>query len=118
MYWNPFRCKVPQLVGIGVRSLLGTKLKEFGCKKILVMYDKDIADCGATKTITDLIADAGFEYVVYDKVQLDPPDHIVDDAAAFSRESQIDGRGRRRDGYDEGYKVAAEQSRYYKRLDK
>jgi len=86
-----FESPNPILFGCGKSALLGEKLTEFGCKKVLVVYDKGIKDAGIADKLMDLIKAAGIEIVVFDKVEADPPDYLVNEAGALGVAEDVDG---------------------------
>lgn len=81
----------PLLFGVGTSKLLGEKLKEFGCNKVLVVYDMGIKKAGIADRILKIIEDAGIGTVCYDGVQADPPDWSVDEAGNLGIREKIDG---------------------------
>ncbi|SHI12756.1 1,3-propanediol dehydrogenase [Sporobacter termitidis DSM 10068] len=81
----------PILFGCGVSGLIGEKLKEFGCKKVLVVYDKGVKAAGIADRILGHIHAAGIETVCYDGVLPDPPDYTVEAAGALGVRERVDG---------------------------
>lgn len=81
----------PLLFGIGTSKLVGDKLKEFGCKKVLVVYDMGIKNSGVADKIIKIINDAGIVTVTYDGVQADPPDWSVEEAGTIGIRDNVDG---------------------------
>jgi alcohol dehydrogenase class IV len=81
----------PLLFGIGTSKLLGEKLKEFGCKKVLVIYDMGIKNAGVADKIIRIIHDAGIGTVTYDGVLADPPDWSVNEAGELGLREKVDG---------------------------
>ena len=81
----------PLLFGIGTTKLLGDKLKEFGCTKVLVVYDMGIKNAGVADKIVKIIEDAGIKTVVYDGVLADPPDWSVNEAGELGIKEKVDG---------------------------
>ena len=81
----------PLLFGTGTSKLLGEKLKQFGCKKVLVVYDQGIKNSGIADKILKIIHDSGIETVIYDAVQADPPDYSADEAGILGLKEKIDG---------------------------
>lgn len=80
----------PILFGTGAARATGEKLKAFGCKKVLVVYDKGIKDSGIADTIVGIIRAAGIEAVCFDRVQADPPDWMVEEAGALGVRENVD----------------------------
>ena len=81
----------PILFGRGTSNLVGERLKDFGCKKVLVVYDKGIKAAGVADKIIDLIKAAGIGVVEFDKVEADPPDYLVNEAGALGVAEKVDG---------------------------
>ncbi len=81
----------PLLFGIGTSKLLGDKLKELGCTKVLVVYDMGIKNAGVADQIVKIIEDAGIRTVAYDGVQADPPDWSVNEAGELGIREKVDG---------------------------
>jgi alcohol dehydrogenase class IV len=81
----------PLLFGTGTSKLVGEKLREFGCKKVLVVYDMGIKSSGLADKIIKIINDAGVATVTYDGVQADPPDWSVNEAGELGIREKVDG---------------------------
>lgn len=86
-----FNSPNPILFGIGAAKETGKKLLGFGCKKVLVVFDKGIQKAGVADRILDIIHEAGIETVCYDNVQADPPIWSVEEAGALGVREQVDG---------------------------
>lgn len=83
--------KNPILFGVGTSKLTGQKLKSFGCKKVLVVYDKGVKSAGIVDPILEQLKENGIETVCYDNVQPDPPDWSCDEAGALGKKEACDG---------------------------
>lgn len=83
--------KNPILFGCGTSRLTGEKLKQFGCKKVLAVFDRGVQAAGLVEPILDNIKAAGIDFVCYDGVLPDPPDYIVGEAAALGVAERVDG---------------------------
>ena len=81
----------PILFGYGASEQVGAKLKEMGCKKVLVVHGSVIKRTGIADKILGLIQKEGIETVPYDKVVPDPPAEVVEEGAAFAKAQGIDG---------------------------
>ena len=86
-----FNVFVPALMGSGASLRTGIKVRELGCKKVLVVYDKGLKAVGIADTIVENIQNAGVETVIFDKVLPDPPDTIIEEAAEMAKLEGIDG---------------------------
>jgi alcohol dehydrogenase len=67
------------LIGIGAAKEIPAKIKDLGGKKPLVVTDKGITAAGITKQVTDLLSEAGMDYVVFDDTIPNPTDTNVHD---------------------------------------
>ncbi len=81
----------PLLFGVGTSKRTGEKLGEFGCKKVLVVYDAGVKAAGIADRIIKIINDAGIQTVTYDGVQADPPDWSVNEAGEIGIREKVDG---------------------------
>ncbi len=86
-----FNSPNPILFGIGSAQTVGEKLRGYGCKKVLVIYDRGIKAAGIADKIIDIIKKSGIETVCYDNVQADPPIWSVEEAGALGVREGIDG---------------------------
>jgi alcohol dehydrogenase class IV len=59
--------------------------------KPLIVTDQGIVNVGFIEPLNTAFKKAGKEYVCFDQVVADPPEHIVLCAVAFAREHQVDG---------------------------
>lgn len=80
----------PILFGQGVSKVIGEKLKEFGCNKVLVVYDKGVKAAGIVDKILGYIHEAGIKTVCYDGVLADPPDYTINEAGALGVAEKVD----------------------------
>lgn len=76
--YQQFSPPCPIIMGKGSISILGDKIKEFGCKKPLVVFDKGIEDAGIAAKAFKVLEAAGLDYVAFNGVISDPPDSVVD----------------------------------------
>lgn len=81
----------PVLFGDGAINLLGEKVKELGCKKVICVYDSGVLAAGIAPKAEASLKAAGIEYVVYDKISADPADTLVDECAEVARQAKVDG---------------------------
>ncbi len=86
-----FNSPNPILFGIGAHRETGKKLKEFGCTKVLVVYDPGIEKAGVAAKVIEAIQAAGIETVSYNNVQADPPVWSVEEAGALGVKEKVDG---------------------------
>ena len=81
----------PILYGVGASVIVGERLKQLGCGKVVVIFDKGIEAAGIIDKITGYIAAAGVDFVCYNGVIADVPDYSVNSAAQFALEKEVDG---------------------------
>lgn len=86
-----FNVFVPLIMGSGSSLRTGIKVRELGCKKVLVVHGKGMKASGIADTIIDNLENAGVEIVVFDKVLPDPPDTVVEEGAELAKQSGVDG---------------------------
>lgn len=79
------------LFGTGTSSSVGDKLKGLGVKKVLFIYDQGIKAAGIVDQITEYVIASGIEIVNYDKVEPNPPDYSVNEAAELGLQENVDG---------------------------
>ena len=91
MMQSVFSSPNPLLFGTGSSQHVGEKLLEFGCKKVLVVYDKGVGAAGIADRIIKVINAAGIATVTYDGVQADPPDWSVNEAGELGIREKVDG---------------------------
>jgi len=78
--YQQFSLPASIIFGCGSISVLGEKVKELGCQKVLLICEKGIEDAGIVAKATEILKSADVAYVVYSGVTADPPDSIVDEA--------------------------------------
>ncbi len=81
----------PILFGRGAAAVVGDKLREFGCSRVLVVYDKGVEAAGVAATILGHLHAAHIQTVCFDGVLPDPPDTTVDQAGALGVAEGVDG---------------------------
>ena len=86
-----FNVFVPLIMGSGSSLRTGIKVRELGCKKVLVVHGKGMKASGIADTIIENLINAGVEVIVFDKVLPDPPDTVVEEGAELAKESGVDG---------------------------
>ena len=79
------------LFGMGSSKTIGEKLKELGVTKVLFIYDQGIKSAGIVDIITEYVTASGIEIVTYDKVEPNPPDYSVNEAAELGLRENVNG---------------------------
>lgn len=72
--------------GRGKVEKVGEIAKSMGAKMVLVVTDKGVVKAGICKKVADSLESAGVEYQVFDKVQPNPLDTIVEEGAKLAKE--------------------------------
>ncbi len=78
------------LIGIGAAKEIPAKIKALGGSKPLIVTDKGITGAGITKQVTDLLSEAGMDYVVYDETVPNPTDANVHDGVEIYKRKSCD----------------------------
>ena len=81
---------VPVLFGNGALDLLGEKVKELGGTKAMLVYDGGVKAAGIAPRAEASLKKAGVDFVVFDKVQSDPADYLVNECGALAVEAKVD----------------------------
>jgi len=86
-----YEWKFNVLFGCGASLSTGMKVRDLGCKKVLVVCDEGVIQAGIAGKIIANLNNAGVETVIYDKVLPDPPDYSIDEAGALAVAEKVDG---------------------------
>ena len=86
-----FSRSVPVLFGPGASLRTGMKVRELGVKKVMCVYDKGVESAGISDKIIDNLKAAGLEVVIFNGVQADPPDTLMNEAAVLANKWKVDG---------------------------
>jgi len=78
------------LIGIGAAKEIPAKIKALGGSKPLIVTDKGITGAGITKQVSDLLSEAGMDYVVYDETIPNPTDANVHDGVEIYKKNSCD----------------------------
>jgi hydroxyacid-oxoacid transhydrogenase len=76
--------------GPGCTKEVGMDFANFGSKKVCVVTDSTVAQLDAMKQCREGLEKEGIEYVVYEKVRVEPKDTSIKEAIAFSKKEQPD----------------------------
>ena len=90
MNYYDYNVAIPVVFGAGSISVLGERVKRFGCKKALCVYDEGIEAVGIVKKARASLEVAGVESADFNGVVPDPPDSVVDAAAEAARAAGAD----------------------------
>lgn len=86
-----FNVFVPSIMGSGAVYRTGIKVRDLGCKKVLVVHGKGMKASGIADTVIDNLKNAGVEVVAFTKVEPDPPDTIMEEGALVANSQGVDG---------------------------
>ncbi|HBC91508.1 MAG TPA: alcohol dehydrogenase [Pelotomaculum sp.] len=88
-----FRFSVPSTVlfGSGVSQTVGEEAKKLGMKKALVVIDPGLKAAGIADKIESALSRESVAYVVFDRVEPNPSDSIVEQGAILARKEKVDG---------------------------
>jgi alcohol dehydrogenase len=81
----------PILFGVGTSKEVGKRVRDFGCKKVLLVFDKGVEAAGIADKIVGYLEEAQVEVVRFNGVQADPPDWSVEEAAKLGLDNKVDG---------------------------
>lgn len=78
------------LLGRGCLTELKQPLSTMGCKKALVVSDKFLMGNGTIKKVTDILKEAGVDFVVYDEPKPNPTVKNVEDGYKILKDEKCD----------------------------
>jgi len=76
--------------GRGARVELANEIKTRGFKKVLVVTDKSLIECGVTEKVTKVLEEAEIDYTVYSEVKPNPTVKNVQDGVKKCKEYGAD----------------------------
>ena len=76
--------------GNGVTAEVGMDLKDLGVRKVMVCTDPNIAKLEMLDTVINSLEAEGVEYVLYDRVRVEPTDGSFKDAIDFAVSNKVD----------------------------
>ena len=76
--------------GVGVTREVGADLQELGARTVLVLTDPTVARLPPAEAVVESLELHGLEYVVYDRVRIEPSDQSFLDAIEFARARPFD----------------------------
>ena len=79
------------LVETGASSKVGDIAKSLGCRSVVLVTDKVLRSLGLTENAEKGCAEAGVRCSVFDAVEEDPPERVINDLVRFCREEEADG---------------------------
>ena len=79
------------LFGVGYLNIIGHKVKEFGCHKVMLVTDPGIVKLGLSDKVKELIEKQGIKVVIFDQVHPNPVDSDCNAGGKFAVEHGVDG---------------------------
>ena len=76
--------------GRGARKELANEIKTRGFKRVLLVTDKVLYECGVTRKVTDVLNDAGIAYEIYSNVKPNPTVKNVQDGVKKCKRAGAD----------------------------
>jgi hydroxyacid-oxoacid transhydrogenase len=76
--------------GVGVTREVGADLKDLGARVVLVLTDPTVRRLPPAQAVFESLEQSGLEYVVYDRVRIEPSDQSFLDAIEFARARPYD----------------------------
>jgi hydroxyacid-oxoacid transhydrogenase len=73
--------------GPGVTREVGLDLADSGARKVLVITDPVLSDMAPVETVLESLESAGVNFVLYDRVRVEPTDESFLEAIAFARQA-------------------------------
>ena len=88
---SSFSRAVPVLFGPGASMRTGLEVKQAGVQKVLCVYDQGIKSAGIADGVINNLKEAGLRVVVFEEVQADPSDTLINEAAQMATAEKVDG---------------------------
>lgn len=82
--------KVPIVFGEGAAELVCSKLEEFGCSKVLLIYDEGIKAAGLASAVTEQLRSGGYEPEIFVMPDSEPNDVLISECAESLRGISFD----------------------------
>src|SRR6266508_3834679 len=76
--------------GTGVTREVGMDLSDLGARRVLVVTDPIVGRLPPAVTVAESLRRSGLEFVVYDRVRVEPTDQSFLDAIACARDGEFD----------------------------
>ena len=89
---SPFEFLLPTKIryGAGGIQVLGEELRTLNAMKIMVITDKGLSNSSIMNTLTALLRQEGFTFLIYDEIEANPKDYSVEACAEIARAEEID----------------------------
>ena len=81
----------PIKFGLGATDEIGYDARRLGLSRVLIFTDRHIAELGLPERIRGLLGEEGIKAEIFDGVEVEPTDRSMEEAAAVTRGTEVDG---------------------------
>jgi alcohol dehydrogenase class IV len=81
----------PIKFGVGATDEIAFDARRLGVSRVLIVTDRHIAELGLPERIRGLLGEEGIKAEIYDGVEVEPTDRSMEEAAAVTRDKDVDG---------------------------
>ena len=81
----------PIKFGLGATDEIGHDAKRLGLGRVLIFTDRHLAEIGLPERIRALLGEEGIKDEIFDGVEVEPTDRSMEEAAAVTRGTNVDG---------------------------
>jgi len=81
----------PIKFGLGATDEIGYDARRMGLGRVLIFTDRHIVELGLPERIKGLLGEQGIKAEVFDGVEVEPTDRSMEEAAAVTRGTEVDG---------------------------
>ena len=78
------------LFGNGTARSIGQETRQLGGKKVLIVTDPGVVKAGLLEQIKESLNSAGISFVLFDRVEPEPPSKVVDEGTALGKMEKCD----------------------------
>lgn len=78
------------LLGNGSAAQVGSEVRKLGLSKVLIITDQGVVQAGLHEAVIKSLKTQGIDSTIFDRVEPEPPDSIIDESAARMREGRYD----------------------------
>ncbi len=81
----------PIKFGVGATDEIGYDARRLGLGRVLIVTDRHVAELGLPERIRGLLGEEGVKAEIFDGVEVEPTDRSMEEAAAVTRGTEVDG---------------------------
>ena len=81
----------PIKFGLGATDEIGHDARRLGLSRVLIFTDRHLAELGLPERIRGLLGEEGIKAEIFDGVEVEPTDRSMEEAAAVTRGTEVDG---------------------------